>query len=166
MALLLFNLIPALPLDGGSVVRNLLLSRYSYKYATKIMTRSGKMLSILIILYNIKLMLNGQTALSYMFAGFFIFIGALKEEKNCSYIYLLNRNNKKMKKIHNLHVTQLNASKETYIRSIVDQFSPGNICKVMVYDEKGELLKELCEADIMDGFLKYGYYGKIKDIVK
>jgi len=166
MALFLFNLIPALPLDGGSIARNLLLSKYSYKYATKIMTRSGKILSILIILYNIALILNGQITITYLAAAFFIFIGALKEEKNCSYIYLLNRNNKKVKKLHNLHVRQLNASSETYIRSIVEQFSPGNICRVMVYNEKGELIKELCEADIMDGFLKYGYYGKIKDIIK
>jgi len=166
MALFLFNLIPALPLDGGSIARNLLLSKYSYKYATKIMTRSGKILSIIIILYNIVLILNGEITITYLAAAFFVFIGALKEEKNCSYIYLLNRNNKKVKKLNNLHVRQLNASSETYIRSIVEQFSPGNICRVMVYNEKGELVKELCEADIMDGFLKYGYYGKIKDIIK
>lgn len=166
MALFLFNLIPALPLDGGSIIRNLLLSRYSYKNATKLMTRSGKILSILIILYNISLLLNGKITISYMTAAFFIFIGALKEEKNCSYIYLLNRNNKKVKRLHNLHVRQLNVSGETYIRSVVEQFSPGNICRVMIYNEKGELVKELSEADIMDGFLKYGYYGKIKNIVK
>lgn len=165
-ALFLFNLVPALPLDGGSIVRNLLLSKHSYKCATKFMTRSGKILSILILLYNISLILNGQITISYMTVAFFIFLGALREEKNCSYIYLLNRNNKKVKRLHNLHVRQLNVSEETYIRSIVEQFSPGNICRVMVFNEKGEVVKELCEADIMDGFLKYGYYGKIKDIVK
>lgn len=165
-ALFLFNLVPALPLDGGSIVRNLLLSKHSYKYATKFMTRSGKILSILILLYNISLILNRQITISYMTVAFFIFLGALREEKNCSYIYLLNRNNKKVKRLHNLHVRQLNVSEETYIRSIVEQFSPGNICRVMVFNEKGEVVKELCEADIMDGFLKYGYYGKIKDIVK
>ncbi|WP_372998162.1 M50 family metallopeptidase [Lutispora sp.] len=165
-ALFLFNLVPALPLDGGSIVRNLLLSKHSYKCATKFMTRSGKILSILILLYNISLILNRQITISYMTVAFFIFLGALREEKNCSYIYLLNRNNKKVKRLHNLHVRQLNVSEETYIRSIVEQFSPGNICRVMVFNEKGEVVKELCEADIMDGFLKYGYYGKIKDIVK
>lgn len=165
-ALFLFNLVPALPLDGGSIVRNLLLSKHSYKCATKFMTRSGKILSILILLYNISLILNRQITISYMTVAFFIFLGALREEKNCSYIYLLNRNNKKVKRLHNLHVRQLNVSEETYIRSIVEQFSPGNICKVMVFNEKGEVVKELCEADIMDGFLKYGYYGKIKDIVE
>ena len=165
-ALFLFNLVPALPLDGGSIVRNLLLSKHSYKCATKFMTRSGKILSILILLYNISLILNRQITISYMTVAFFIFLGALREEKNCSYIYLLNRNNKKVKRLHNLHVRQLNVSEETYIRSIVEQFSPGNICRVMVFNEKGEVVKELCEADIMDGFLKYGYYGKIKDIVE
>lgn len=164
-ALFLFNLIPALPLDGGVVVRNLLLSRCSYKKATRYMTRSGKILSILMALYNISLLMKGSRSIAYITSAVFIFSGALKEEKNCSYIYLLNRNNKKERKLYGFPTRQLNVSGETYIKSIVDQFSPGNVCRIMVYDDKGCFIKELCEADIMDGFLKYGYYAKIKDMV-
>lgn len=164
-ALFLFNLVPALPLDGGSIMRNMLLSKYSYKNATRYMTRSGKILAIVIALYNITILIKGETNIAYIVAALFIFAGALKEEKNCSYIYLLNRNNKKERQLQGFPTRQLNVSRETNIRSVVDQLSPGNICKIMVYDEKGNFKKELCEADIMDGFLKFGYYAKIKDIV-
>ncbi|NLM44464.1 MAG: hypothetical protein GX201_10695 [Clostridiales bacterium] len=164
--LFIFNLIPALPLDGGSIVRSLLLSKFSYKKATKYMTRVGKSLAILIIGYNIYMLLKGNATITYSIAGGFIFLGALREEKNCSYIYLLNRNNKKVRKYRDLPKRLIKVSKETYLKSIADQFSPGNICKILVYDEKGILINELNEADIMDGFLKYGYYGKIKNIVE
>lgn len=164
-ALFFFNLIPALPLDGGVIVRNLLLSRESYKKATKYMTRSGKIIAIMIALYNIDLLIKGNRSIAYIVSSLFIFAGALKEEKNCSYIYLLNRNNKKERKLHGFPTRQLNVSGETYIKCVVDQFSPGNICRIMVHDEKGNFKKVLCEADIMNGFLKYGYYAKIKDIV-
>ncbi|MEA4960477.1 M50 family metallopeptidase [Lutispora sp.] len=163
--LFLFNLIPALPLDGGSIVRNLLLSRNSYKKATRHMTRSGKILAIILTSYNISLLIKGNRTIAYAAAAVFIFAGALKEEKNCSYIYLLNRNNKKKRMLQDFPARQMNVSGETYINSVVDQLSPGNVCKIMVYDEKGNFKKELCEADIMDGFMKYGYYAKIKDIV-
>lgn len=165
-SLFLFNLIPALPLDGGSIVRSFLLSRISYKKATIYMTRLGKILAVLIIGYNVYLLLEGNMTITYTIAAVFIFLGALREEKNCSYIYLLNRNNKKVRMHNDLHVRFIKVSKETYLKSIAAQFSPGNICRILVYDDKGALIKELNEADIMDGFLKYGYYGKIKNIVE
>jgi len=165
-ALFLFNLIPALPLDGGSIVRSFLLSKISYKSATMFMTRLGKILSVMIIGYNIYLLLRGNMTIAYAVAALFIFLGALREEKNCSYIYLLNRNNKKVKMYNDLPVRLIKVSKETYLKSITAQFSPRNICRILVYDEKGVLIKELNEADVMDGFLKYGYYGKIKNIIE
>ncbi len=166
-ALFLFNLIPALPLDGGRIVRNILLSHISYKRATKLMTYGGKLLAIFLILINIYFIVKGQQTVAYITAAIFIFVGAIKEEKNCSYIYLLNRNNKKEAMIgeRGFSIRVLNASKETYLKSIADQFSPGNICKIRIYDEKGVFIDELCEADIMNGFLMSGYYSKIKDIL-
>lgn len=166
-ALFLFNLFPALPLDGGRIVRNIMLSRTSYKRATKLMTRWGKLLAIILVLLNIYLIVKGKETAAYIAGAIFIFAGALKEEKNSSYIYLLNRNNKKERMIGNkgFSVRVLKVSQETYLKNIVDQFSPGNVCRIRVYDERNIMLKELSEADIMDGFLIRGYYAKIKDII-
>lgn len=165
--LFLFNLLPVLPLDGGRVVRNILLYRTSYKRATKFMTIGGKLLAIILASFNIYLIIKGQETAAYMAGAIFIFAGAIKEEKNCSYIYLLNRNNKKERMIgkKGFSYRPLKASKETYLRNIVDQFSPGNVCKIRIYDERGAFIIELSEADIMNGFLMYGYLSKVKDIL-
>ncbi|NLN47596.1 MAG: hypothetical protein GX154_00520, partial [Clostridiales bacterium] len=96
-ALFAFNLIPALPLDGGRIMRNIIVMRTSYKKATKILINSGKLLAIGLILFNIYLIINNVITVAYMITAIFIFFGALKEEKNCSYVYLFNRNNKKEK---------------------------------------------------------------------
>lgn len=166
-ALFLFNLFPALPLDGGRIVRNIMLSHTSYKNATKLMTRWGKLLAIILVLFNIYLIINGQETAAYIAGAIFIFAGAIKEEKNSSYIYLLSRNNKKERMIggKGFSVRVLKVSKETYLKNIVDQFSPGNMCKIRIYDERDIMLKELNEADIMNGFLMNGYYARIKDII-
>ena len=165
-ALFLFNLLPALPLDGGRIVRNLLLYKTSYKKATKIMTINGKILANILVLLNIRYLLIGSRSISLIISGIFIFFGAIKEERNSSYVSLLNRNNKKLRMINKKGFSYriIKVSGETYIKSIVDQFSPINACRIQVYDERGSFLAELCEADIMNAFLKNGYYSKVKDI--
>ncbi len=167
LALFLFNLIPALPLDGGRIMRNILLLRLSYKKATKILTRMGKVLAIIIMLFNTYIIIQGQLTLIYIVTGVFIFFGAIKEEKNSSYLYLLNRNNKKKKllKKKGFNERVLISSKGTYLKNIIEQFSPRNICIIRVYDEQGYIIKELSEADIMNGFFLKGYYCKIEDII-
>ncbi len=166
LALFLFNLIPVLPLDGGRIFRNILLLRTSYKKATKILTTFGKILAILIILFNTYLLTVGVITITYIITGIFIFIGATKEEKNCSYIYLLSRNNRKKKilKRKGRGIRVLSVSKATYLKSIIEQFSPLNVCIIRVLDARGGIIKEFSEADIIDGFLAKGYYCKIYDI--
>ncbi len=73
ISLVLFNLIPALPMDGGHVLRALLASRMTYKKATQLATSCGKSLALLLGFAG--LFVNPML----VFIGLFVWIGASQE---------------------------------------------------------------------------------------
>lgn len=163
--LFVFNIIPALPMDGGRILRNILLHFMSYKRATKTMVILGRLMAIALVFYNILIIYKGSNSVAYIITALFIYLGCHKELRYCSYYYLLNLNNKKGGFGRRRLMTRtLRLHKDTYIRSAANQFSPNNICIVHVVDDSGRVIKILREADIMDAFLKYGYDSRIGEI--
>jgi stage IV sporulation protein FB len=166
--LLIFNMLPALPMDGGRILRNVLLHHMSYKQATKAMVVSGRLIAIGLVLYNIIIIYRGSTSFAFIITAIFIYLGCYKEMKFCSYYYLLNKNN--YKKNHGgkrrLKTRIINVYGDTLVRFAANQFSPGTVCIVHVMDSSGNIIKNLSEADIMDAFLQYGYDCRIDDIKK
>lgn len=166
--LFVFNLVPALPMDGGRIIRNILTLYMSFKKATGIMVFTGRLAAVLLLSYNILLLVNRNNTLAYVLTAVFIYAGTVKEMRYCSYYYLLNKSNKKARDIRNRRIRkrEINVYKDTYIRFAASQFSSGSYCIINVMDDSGKIIKVLNEADIMNAFLKYGYDAKIGEILK
>ena len=74
LALILFNMVPAFPMDGGRVFRALLSVRLGRLRATKIATRLGQVVSILFIAFAFA---KGDLILAFI--GVFVFVAAANE---------------------------------------------------------------------------------------
>jgi Zn-dependent protease len=74
--LVLFNLIPAFPMDGGRVLRALLAMAMPYSRATMIAARIGQILAICLAAYSY---FGPNRNPILIFIAFFIFIGAQQE---------------------------------------------------------------------------------------
>jgi Zn-dependent protease/predicted transcriptional regulator len=72
--LVLFNLIPAFPMDGGRVLRAALATRLDYVRATQIAAGVGQGIALL---FGLAGLLNGEPML--LFIALFVFIGATQE---------------------------------------------------------------------------------------
>ena len=72
--LLLFNLIPAFPMDGGRVLRSILAARLGLARATRIAASIGQMIA-----FAIGFVAISQNAILLVLIAFFIFVGASGE---------------------------------------------------------------------------------------
>lgn len=166
--LFIFNLIPVLPMDGGRIARNILMYFNGYRKATKIMSLLGRVFAIALVIYNALMIINGDTSVAYLITAIFVFLGAEKEMKYCSYYYLFYRNNKKIKAIKKNTIKKrvIEVRGDVLIRVVANNFSPSSLCEIRVIDNKGRLIKKLSETDIMDSILNYGYDSKLRQIIK
>lgn len=162
----LFNLLPVIPLDGGKIARNLLCFFIGYRQATKILASAGKITAFLLLVSNICMLAAGSRSGALIIAAVFLYLGALKEEKNSSYYYLFTGNNTKktMIALGRIKKRFIKAQEDTPIRLVVNKFSPVTLCCVEVSDEVGRMNRMLSEDEIIEGFLKYGYDGRIGQI--
>lgn len=163
-----FNLLPIIPLDGGKIARNLLVFFMGYRQATRILIMAGRAAAFLLLGYNVYMLTGGGKSAALIIAAVFIYIGTIKEEKFSSYYYLFTGNNTKSILIAQGRIRKrfIKAQENTRIRLVVNRFSPVTLCYVQVMDDSGKTKGVLSEDEIMNGFIKYGYDGRIGQIIK
>jgi Zn-dependent protease/predicted transcriptional regulator len=75
IVLVLFNLLPAFPMDGGRVIRGLLALRLKYSLATRIAAKLGQCMALLFVLTGLFFAQNPFL----VFIGVFVWFGAAQE---------------------------------------------------------------------------------------
>lgn len=152
--LVLFNLIPAFPMDGGRVLRALLSMKFHRSKATAIAAQIGQFLAI------------GFVFLGFMydfwliFIGLFIFLGASGESRYESTRHLLT--DLKVEDILMHQFTKMDAWSP--ISEAVDALLDGQEKEFLV-TEQGALIGTITRDDILRGLQQVGAGERIKRIV-
>lgn len=159
-----FNLIPALPLDGGRILRSLAAKRRGYKEATRIASLLGQVLSVLLagwggyLLYLAKLQ-----GLLHVSAGLMLFLAARQEQKNASYVFMRYLTYKKqelrLKRV--LVARELVATLETSLGEVFQHFQPPCYHLVWVLDLEGRVIGCVEEIELIRALFEHGLSHKL-----
>ncbi|RYD01759.1 hypothetical protein N752_28295 [Desulforamulus aquiferis] len=78
--LAIFNLLPALPLDGGRIFRALLAGQVGMSQATYIAAKTGQVMAVLIACLGIIGVMIGFNGLDVVIISMFVFYSATREK--------------------------------------------------------------------------------------
>lgn len=161
----LFNLLPALPLDVGRILRAILSLRIGYKRATSVAAGLGKTIAILLCAYGGYLFYLQQSGANHILAGLILFWAARREGLLLGYAFMRYLVNKKSELANKgfLASHQVVSFEDTLIKSILASTRPGYYTMVMVLDQQHMPQGLISEAQMIESLLNHGPRVRLKD---
>ncbi len=161
----IFNLLPALPLDGGRVLRAYLSRLIGYKKATAHSALLGEMIALLICAYGLYLFYDHQGGVNFLVIGILLFWAAHREAKLLNYAfmrYLVHKKGELASKGF-LESRQIVSREDALIKSILDSTRPTYYMIVLILDEDHHPLGLRSEAELIDCLFEKGPRARLKD---
>lgn len=154
-----FNLIPALPLDGGRALRGLLAQRFGYRRVTGWMFWLGRLSGVLMVAAAmIVLVTTGSFYITPIVGGLFLVLGAGGEVDDAVYRsyrqFLHKRERLAGRRV--MRADQLVAVEGTRIGEVLEHMSGGKYHLVLVVDRSLRPIGTLHEAELIDAFQEIG----------
>lgn len=152
------NLIPAFPLDGGRIVRDIIMSKTVYKVANKITVYISIFIGTILMGIYLFLFFGGNNNVSLGMIALFIMISSLNEKNRIAYVIMSDVIKKQYKFIKRGYM--VNNSISVYYKkdllSIVSIIEKNKYNIFFVLDENMNIIRTLYESDILDGLKLYG----------
>ncbi len=155
-----FNLYPALPLDGGRILRAILSTRIGTKAANSICITIGRATSIaLAILYFYLLIGHTINNPSMLLIGIFMFVSAGKQQTTMVLVALKDIVYKKKKLACQgaIRVNEIALDQSTPVKKVIDRFAANRYHLVLVLDDNLNIMGYLNESEILDLVVRYGF---------
>ncbi|TYP57606.1 site-2 protease family protein [Thermosediminibacter litoriperuensis] len=167
LALGLFNLLPALPLDGGRIFMLWLSQMVSFISAVRIAARAGKVLAFFLLALFAATAFKARYNVSFLVAGIFLFFSAAGEEKQAPMIFIshMARKRENLLKRGILPIQALVTLAGVPVKQILYRFNPQNFYLVYVLDKGWKLKKCLTETEIFDTIIDKGLDIKVEDLL-
>ncbi len=158
LALAAVNMLPALPLDGGRIVRALFASFMGYKRATRLMAIAGIFFAAILLGVGVWALFKETVNPSFFIMGFFLCVAAVKELKSAPYTLIRDFTGKReaFDKRKTLSINRFAAMQTETLRAIMREFEAGKYNIVTVLDKDLGVIGELDERQILSGMMEKG----------
>jgi stage IV sporulation protein FB len=166
--LFIFNLFPVLPLDGGMIVRDILIEKYGIFLANKFVRFFTLFLSVFILMVGVFQLLGNKHNFSLLIIGFYVISSTNFKKMEAAIMNIksvIYRRSRLLKKgiyaardlvvVKNIPMSELLKSMD------FDRFHI-----IHVLDEELRLIKIFTEQEIIDGMLKYDSDMTFEEFIK
>lgn len=151
LALFLMNLLPVVPLDGGIIIKKIMMHRMGYQKANRMMRLISTLLTTAMVLFGIYLVYRTAFNFSVLFLCVFLLanIFTQKEKYNIDFIRELMFFKEKCRDYQNKKVTLLVRKKGDDIRKIAERFTSGNYYIIYFLDKNGQIDDIVTETELI-----------------
>lgn len=163
-----FNLLPALPLDGGRIARSWLSAYTDYKTATSWIVGSSYFFCILFftkILYDF--FATGTINITMAMAVFFLFLYARRELaiKGFRTMAILTEKKNRFIAAGVFPAVSIVIAKSTQVKNILPLITPDKYFILTVIDERYQICGTVTETELWEGIQENGYSMTIGDFL-
>ncbi len=154
LLLLLFNLLPVLPLDGGHMLRALLRRFFPENTITQVMSAAAAGVGILLCAVSLYFAFQGKVILSPAFCGLYLIYVSAADGRRCTarYVTALIARRQKLENRAVVPVEAVAAGENIPVGALLRRLNPGKYHIILVLAPNGMTRqgvieeKELCEA--------------------
>ncbi|NLM52025.1 MAG: CBS domain-containing protein [Firmicutes bacterium] len=158
----LFNLLPALPLDGGRILRAKLCGTLGFQKATELCIRLSQLLALLIFALGLYLFYLGHFHVTLLATAIFLYFAAEKERSASMYAFIRGLTRKKQILLAEgvMPLTTLLALPETPLKEILRRFTMKKYHHILIVTQSGRIVGEVTEDELVGTVLQKGIYAK------
>ena len=168
LTLALFNLLPALPLDGGRILRALLSRRRDYRESTAIVVTISHIIGcLLVLLAGAEYWLYGILNLTMLIAAGFLFVTARAENNLAGLrgMRILAGKKAELSSRGVMPTSHLTAMENTAVSDIIRLLGPEQYYVIHIVDRDFHLSGALTETEVWEQLLERGIKGKVNDFI-
>ena len=162
----LFNLLPALPLDGGRILRSLLSSVKGFRQATAISANIGKFLAVIIAVYGVYLIYAENYGVNFILIGCLLYWAAYREKNLLMFAFMRYLVNKKGELAAQGFMSgeQIVSKKNTLIKDILHASRPSSYMLVFLVDDNDNIIGIKTEAELIEYLLEKGPHTTLGEV--
>lgn len=153
-----FNLLPALPLDGGRVLRAYLALSLGVRRASYFCIALGQGAAVVITTLATLGLMWGVSGLDLIILGLFIFYAATREKKTAPYLFVRQLTQKKseLAEMGLLPAEMIVSLPNVPLREVISFFVPQKFHLVLLLNQDYQCQRIISETEVVDALLEKG----------